>query len=50
VEQQVGTKYSLENIVGESKEIKATIDLAKRVAFTDTTVLISGDTRTGKEV
>jgi transcriptional regulator with PAS, ATPase and Fis domain len=46
----VGTKYSFKNIVGESQEIKFTIDLAKRVAFTDTTVLILGDIRTGKEV
>ncbi len=50
LEQQVGKKYSFDNIVGESKEIRNAIDLAKRVAKTDTTVLILGDTGTGKEV
>ncbi len=50
LEQQVGQKYSFENIIGESKEIKSAIDLAKKVSKTDTTVLILGETGTGKEV
>ncbi|WP_432671000.1 sigma-54-dependent transcriptional regulator [Flavobacterium sp. SM2513] len=50
LEQQVGKKYSFANIIGTSKEIKAAIDLAQKVAKTDTTVLILGDTGTGKEV
>lgn len=50
LEQQVGKKYSFEKIIGTSKEIKAAIDLAQKVAKTDTTVLILGDTGTGKEV
>ena len=50
LEQQVGQKYSFENIIGQSKEIKSAIDLAKKVSKTDTTVLILGETGTGKEV
>ena len=43
-------KYSFENIIGKSKEIKEAIDLAKKVAPTDATVLLTGETGTGKEV
>ncbi|HMG69361.1 MAG TPA: sigma-54 dependent transcriptional regulator [Chitinophagaceae bacterium] len=50
LEQQIGIKFGFENILGESPAIKETIALAKRVASTDTTVLLSGETGTGKEV
>lgn len=50
LEQQVGKKYSFENIIGRSKELLQAIDLAKKVANTDTTVLLLGETGTGKEV
>lgn len=50
LEQQVGKKYSFDSIIGQSKEIKSAIDLAQKVAKTDTTVLILGETGTGKEV
>lgn len=42
--------YHFEDIVGESKSIKEAIGLAKKTARTTSTVLISGETGTGKEV
>ena len=50
LEEQLGDRYSFDKIVGKSKSILNAIDLAKRVAVTDTTVLLTGDTGTGKEV
>lgn len=50
LEQQIGKRYAFENILGTSEAIKEAIDLAKKVAPTDTTVLLLGETGTGKEV
>ena len=50
LEQQVGEKYSFDKIVGNSKPIQEAIILAKKVSVTDTTVLLLGETGTGKEV
>ena len=50
LEAEVGKKYSFENILGESALIKEAIELAKKVAPTDATVLLLGETGTGKEV
>ena len=50
LEQQLGSKHSFDNIIGKSKAIQSAIELAKKVAATDTTVLLTGETGTGKEV
>ena len=50
LQKQVGKKYSFDTILGESDSVKQAIGLAKKVAATDTTVLLLGETGTGKEV
>ena len=43
-------RHGFNQIVGSSQSIKRAISLAKQVAPTDTTVLVTGPTGTGKEV
>lgn len=43
-------KYGFENIVGRSKPLLRVLELASRVAQRDSTVLIHGETGTGKEL
>jgi DNA-binding NtrC family response regulator len=43
-------RYGFENIVGQSKSLLRVLDMASRVAQHDTTVLIHGETGTGKEL
>lgn len=50
LEQKVEQKYSFDNIIGTSKIILGAIDMSRKVAATDTTVLLTGETGTGKEV
>lgn len=50
LERQIEKKYSFDNINGESRQIREAIELAKKVAQTDTSVLLLGETGTGKEV
>jgi two-component system NtrC family response regulator len=50
LEKQLGLKYSFDNIISKSKSIQTAIELAKKVAITDTSVLLTGETGTGKEV
>lgn len=50
LEKRISEKYSFDNIIGKSKGIEQVIDLAKKVAKTDSTVLLNGETGTGKEV
>jgi two-component system NtrC family response regulator len=50
LEQQVGKRYTFDAILGNSPLIANAIALARKVAPTDATVLLLGETGTGKEV
>lgn len=50
LEKRIGKKYSFDSIIGKSKAIEQIIDLAQKVAKTESTVLLTGETGTGKEV
>jgi two-component system NtrC family response regulator len=50
LEQKIGLKFSFDSIIGRSKNILGAIELARQVAPNDTTVLLTGETGTGKEV
>lgn len=43
-------KYSFESIIGKSKEIEECIAMAKKIAKSDASVVIEGETGTGKEL
>ncbi len=47
---QLDTKFGVENIIGESAEIREVLEVAKQVAPTRATVLLLGESGTGKEV
>ncbi|MBB6502049.1 DNA-binding NtrC family response regulator [Pedobacter cryoconitis] len=50
LESKIQKQYDFTSILGQSKPVLEAIDLARRVAPTDTTVLLLGETGTGKEV
>ncbi|MBS1602438.1 MAG: sigma-54-dependent Fis family transcriptional regulator [Bacteroidetes bacterium] len=50
LEQQVGKRYTFETILGHSSLIQEAVALARKVAPTEATVLLLGETGTGKEV
>lgn len=45
-----GAKYSLEQIIGNDQKIQEIKELIKKIAHTKSTVLITGETGTGKEL
>jgi len=50
LEKQLNRKQSFDSIIGKSSVITTVVDSAKKVANTDATVLLTGETGTGKEV
>ncbi|HVI48278.1 MAG TPA: sigma-54 dependent transcriptional regulator [Chitinophaga sp.] len=50
LERKISGKYNFDNIIGSSPEINAAVALAEKVAPTDMTVLLLGETGSGKEV
>lgn len=50
LEKQLGKKHSFESIIGKSKIFNTSIEAAKKVAASEASVLLTGETGTGKEV
>lgn len=49
-EKQFGENYALENIIGCSEQMREVLQTIQTVANSDTTVMITGETGTGKEL
>ncbi|HEY4327312.1 MAG TPA: sigma-54 dependent transcriptional regulator [Mucilaginibacter sp.] len=50
LEQKLNSKFGFDRLIGKSTAITDVIKLAQKVALTDTTVLLLGETGTGKEI
>jgi DNA-binding NtrC family response regulator len=50
LQNQVRDKYRFENLVGKSSQFQTVLDTVRTVAPTDSTVLLQGETGTGKEL
>lgn len=50
LEDKIQTKFNFGNIIGKSKIIKEAVFLAQKVMDSDTPILLTGETGTGKEI
>ncbi len=50
LEKQLISTHSFDKIIGKSKTILKAIELARKVSISETTILLTGETGTGKEV
>jgi PAS domain S-box-containing protein len=50
LQEEIKSVHNFEEIVGQSVSLRAVLDKVSRVAATDSTVLITGETGTGKEL
>jgi len=50
LEKKLNSKFGFDRLIGKSAAITDVIKLAQKVALTDTTVLLLGETGTGKEI
>ncbi len=50
LQRQLKARYGMESIIGESQALKAALEIVRRVADTEATVLITGESGSGKEL
>jgi len=50
LQRQLETRYRFDSIVGESHALRRVLEVVERVSATDSTVLVTGDSGTGKEL
>ncbi|MCD8034072.1 MAG: sigma-54 dependent transcriptional regulator, partial [Alistipes sp.] len=50
IDDSLSEQHSFDRIIGRSEALRRAVELARKVAVTDTSVLLTGETGTGKEV